>query len=56
MWKCLNCSSNFKFPEIKRPDAGHVSGVGILGMKKFYPVKFCPKCLSTKIERNVEEQ
>ena len=55
MWKCGDCDSNFEFPEIKRPDAGLVSGVGILGLKKVNPVRFCPECLSTKIERERKE-
>ena len=55
MWKCGDCGSNFEFPEIKRPDAGHVLGVGILGLKKVNPVRFCPECLSTKIERKGKE-
>ncbi len=56
MWKCMGCGGEFEFPEIKRPDAGHVSGVGILGLRKMKPVSFCPDCLSTKIEREVKEE
>lgn len=55
MWKCRDCGSNFEFPEVKRPDAGLVSGVGILGLRKLNPVNFCPDCLSTKIELERKE-
>lgn len=55
MWKCMNCSVDFDFPEIKLPDAGMVSGVGILGMQRIEPVKFCPECLSTKIKKEQEK-
>lgn len=55
MWKCRDCGSDFEFPEIKRLDAGHVSGVGILGLIKENPVNFCPDCLSTKIKRKGKE-
>ena len=51
MWKYKDCGSNFDFPEIKRTDAGHVSGIGILGLRKTDSVKFCPECFSVKIER-----
>lgn len=53
MWKCCDCNSNFDIPETKRPDAGLVPGHGILGTVKLSPVRFCPVCLSTRIE-NVE--
>jgi hypothetical protein len=55
MWKCNTCNSDFEFPEIKIPDAGLVSGIGILGLRKVKQIKFCPECMSTKIykeERN----
>jgi hypothetical protein len=50
MWRCKECDSSFDFPEIKRPDAGMISGEGILGLRKVEPVRFCPECLSTKID------
>ncbi len=50
MWICESCNEIFEFPEIKRPDAGLVSGIGILGYGKLKPVKFCPVCLSTYIK------
>lgn len=50
MWHCNDCGSSFDFPEIKMPDAGMVSGEGILGLRKAEPVRFCPECLSTKID------
>lgn len=56
MWKCIDCNINFEFPEIKRPDAGLVSGVGILGLRKVKPVRFCPECFSTRIERDGKEK
>lgn len=52
MWKCMNCNIEFEFPEIKKPDAGLVFGVDILGLRKIEPVKFCPKCLSTRINQS----
>lgn len=55
MWECRDCGRKFQFPEIKRPDAGLVSGIGILGLRKVNPVSFCPICLSTKIERKGKE-
>ncbi len=51
MWKCGHCNTEFEFPEIKKPDAGLVFGVGILGLRKMEPVKFCPSCLSTMIKQ-----
>lgn len=55
MWKCRECGSNFEFPEIKCPDAGPVLRTGILGIIKADSVRFCPDCLSTKIEREGKE-
>lgn len=52
MWKCMDCNINFEFPEIKRPDAGLVSGIDILGFRKVKSIRFCPECLSTRIERS----
>lgn len=49
-YECKNCNSEFDVPEVKMPDAGFTNGIGILGMKKMDPVKFCPECFSTKIE------
>ena len=51
MYECMDCKSEFDTPEVKRPDAGITNGIGILGMRKMDPVKFCPKCFSTKIEK-----
>lgn len=55
MWKCRDCGSIFKFPEIKRPDAGHALWVGILGLSKENPVSFCPDCMSTNIKQKGKE-
>lgn len=51
MYKCNHCISEFQHPEIKRPDAGCVNGIDIFGNRNMQPVKFCPVCLSTKIEK-----
>lgn len=56
MYECEVCKSEFPFPEVKRPDAGMVSGEGILGIRKIEPVKFCPECLSVKIKEVREEK
>lgn len=40
MWKCMDCNIDFEFPEIKRPDAGLVSGIDILGFRKVKSLKF----------------
>lgn len=45
-----DCDVNFEFPKIKRPDVGLVSGIDILGLRKVILIKFCPECLSTRIE------
>ena len=55
MWKCMDCNIIFEFPEIKRPDAGPVSGIDILGLRKVKAIKFCHDCLSTRIERSNEK-
>lgn len=51
MWTCNNCKINFYFPVEKKPDAGFTHPVGILGMRTIEPVKFCPGCMSTNIEK-----
>ena len=53
---CMNCKAEFDAPEVKRPDAGITNGIGILGMEKMDPVKFCPECFSTKIVNEEEQQ
>lgn len=51
MYKCNDCKQPFYYPKVKRPDAGLVNGNGILGLRVVEPIKFCPHCLSTKIEK-----
>ena len=51
MYKCLNCYNFFDTPEVKKPDAGHVLTPYDFRSDRVEPIRFCPVCMTTNIEK-----
>ena len=51
MYRCNDCKELFKFPEVKRPDAGNAHARDIYGSLELKPLLLCPECMSNNIEK-----
>lgn len=56
MFKCLECGNIFDSPEIKRPDAGHTVMPYEILLHEISPLRLCPACMSSRIEKEVSKR